>query len=278
MDILAIDLHIHSSYSDGLKSPQQIIELAYTKKLCAIAITDHDSVDGVEEAIESAKRLNIEVIPGVELSTRLGYYDIHIIGYYIDYKNGKLIDWLNIFKNGRLERAKKMIEKLKSLGICIEFSRVLELAKDGSIGRPHFAQALVENGYAKDIQDSFNKFLAADKPAFVQRPKLTPQEAFRLILDIGGVPVLAHPATLNHDTLIPQLKEQGLTGIEVWHCKHTPQDVDRYKQLAKKLALLITGGSDYHGNLGSWEVPIGGIPVPFTVLEELKRHRCVNNK
>ncbi|MCS7257976.1 MAG: PHP domain-containing protein [candidate division WOR-3 bacterium] len=267
------DLHIHTTYSDGLLSPGDVVSLAHKHGLDAIAIVDHDAIGGIEPAIEAAKKLNIEVIPAVELSCIVGETDVHVIGYYIDYRNKKLVQILKEIQKKRIERAKLMVERLKKQGAKVELERVLELAGEGTVGRPHIAQALLEEGYISSYDEAFWRYIGYHCPAYVPKEKLKPQDAIKLIKDFGGIPVLAHPMSYNgHHQIILYLIETGIQGLEVWRCEHTEEDIKYLTELTQKHGLLKTGGTDCHGGRKG-KILIGELKLPYEIVKELKDAR-----
>jgi hypothetical protein len=264
-----VDLHIHSRYSDGNLSVKEIIEQAFSARLKAIAITDHDCIDAIPEAGVLGESLNIEVIPGVELSSQSGGKDIHILGYNFDPRNPELIRELSAFKEARYTRAQKMVKNLNDMGIDLRFETVEQIAGDASIGRPHIADALVREELVGSFRDAFDKYLGYESPAYVEKKKFSPEEAFSLIRRAGGVPVLAHPQVTKCDELIPELIREGLMGLEVWHSEHTAQSQTFYLEYCKKYDLISTGGSDCHGSRKG-KPSIGSQPVPYECVEKLR--------
>jgi predicted metal-dependent phosphoesterase TrpH len=240
------DLHIHSTYSDGLLSPFDIISVCKDINLKVISITDHDTISGVEETIELAKG-DIEVIPAVELSSNIGDLDIHILGYYIDYKDEDLCAYLKAFKKHRVERIKKIIKKLSGDGINLEFEQIKVMAKNCSLGRPHIAEVLVENGYVRSINEAFEKYLGYDTPYYEPKKYIESKNIIQKIKNWKGVPVIAHPGTINNDQIIYQLIMDGVLGLEVWHPDHTPRWQQEFYDIALKNGLVMNGGSDCHG-------------------------------
>ncbi|MEW6686684.1 MAG: PHP domain-containing protein [Candidatus Edwardsbacteria bacterium] len=266
-----VDLHIHTTFSDGALTPEQVVKEAKTAGLEAIAITDHDALEGVISALQIAKNEKIELIPGVELSTLVGEKDIHIIGYYLDLENKNLLQALKKFRDAREKRAAEMVKRLENIGIKISFERILEVANGGALGRPHLAEVLVERGYANSSDEAFRHYLYRGSPIYVSKYHLRPDEAFSLILNAGGIPVFAHPGIEGKDNIIPLFIKQGLKGIEVWHSKHSLQTIQHYLALAQQYGLLITGGSDSHGGKNGNPAPLGAVSVPYYVVEEMKK-------
>ncbi|MCX7995877.1 MAG: PHP domain-containing protein [candidate division WOR-3 bacterium] len=241
------DLHIHTTHSDGVHTPGEIIEIALKSRIFIIAITDHDSVSGIDEAIEYAQN-RIEIIPAVELSSNIGKCDIHILGYYIDHHAADFIDYLEGFKAHRLSRAKKIVEKLNRAGIKIDFELVKDIAKNSVVGRPHIAEALVKCGYVRSVSDAFYRYLGYHCPFYEPKKEISPKEAIEKIKRYGGIPIIAHPGMIGaNNGLIYKLIDDGARGIEVWHPEHTRKQEDDFYEIAMKHGLLITGGSDFHG-------------------------------
>jgi len=269
--VAKVDLHIHSTASDGRLSPAEVIYKSAELGLSIIAITDHDTVDGIAPALAAAKAFpQLKVIPGVEISTDVPQGEIHVLGYFIDYTNHELEATLRRFRSSRLERAQGMIAKLRNLGIHIEWQRVQEIAGTGSFGRPHLAQAMLEKGYIGSFKEAFIKYLGRDGPAYVEREKMTPAEAVELILLASGLPVLAHPLTINDlETMIVELKAAGLVGIEAYYNGYTADEINKLVSLAERHNLIATGGSDYHGLDDTTETMIGGADVPMESAEKL---------
>ena len=265
-----IDLHIHSTASDGKLTPAEIVREAAERGLTVIALADHDSIDGIAPAIRAAQAFpGLKVIPGVEISTDIPSGELHMLGYFIDYTDSRFKATLNKFKNSRLQRAQKMVAKLKKLGINVDWQRVQEIAGASSIGRPHIAQAMLERGFITSIKQAFTEYLGHDRPAYVEREKMTPKETVELITRAQGLPVLAHPLTLNDpEAMTMELKAAGLVGIEAYYNGYTEEEVGRLLRLAERYELIVTGGSDYHG-LDSTETAIGGVDVPMEAVERL---------
>jgi len=266
-----VDLHIHSTASDGRLSPADIVRQAAEQGLSVIAITDHDSVDGIAPALVAAKAFpGLKVIPAIELSTDVPQGEVHVLGYFIDYTDREFQVILEGLRYSRLKRAQGMIAKLKNLGVHIDWERVREIAGTGSIGRPHIAQAMLEKGYITSIKEAFDRYISRGGPAYVEREKMTPAEAVELILKVNGLPVLAHPFTTNNtETMIAELKAAGLVGIEAYYDGYSADEINRLVSLADKYDLITTGGSDYHGLETVSETMIGGVAVPTESVERL---------
>ncbi len=266
-----IDLHIHSTASDGKLSPADIVLKSAERGLTIIALADHDSVDGIAPALAAAKAFpQLKVIPCVEISTDVPHGEVHVLGYFVDYTDHKLKATLERMRHSRRERAYGMVTKLGKLGIHIEWQRVQEIAGSGSIGRPHIAQAMLEKGYITSVKEAFTKYISRDGPAYVKRGKMTSKEAVELLLRTNGLPVLAHPLTINDpETIVIKLKAAGLVGIEAYYDSYTAEETYRLVSLADRHGLITTGGSDYHGLDNSTETMIGGVDVPIESAEQL---------
>ncbi|MEE9553332.1 MAG: PHP domain-containing protein [candidate division Zixibacteria bacterium] len=265
-----IDLHLHTSASDGVLPPDKVIENAMRLGLKAIAITDHDTVDGFTEALKLVNGNFMEAVPGVELS---GFYkesDIHILGYYIDYENPEFVKKIRKFKESRYERGENMVAKLNDLGINLSMDTVRGIAGKSSLGRPHVADALLKEEFVQTYDEAFARYLGYHAPAYVAKDLLTVSEAIDLIHLVRGVAILAHPGTLRKDELIPELVEMGLDGIEAYHSQHSRSDVAKYKTMAKKYDVINTGGSDCHGPRKG-KILMGSQRVPYSILEKLKK-------
>lgn len=266
-----VDLHVHSTASDGRLSPAEVIREAAARGLVYIALTDHDSVDGIAAAKATAQSFpNLTVIPGIEISTDIPQGEVHILGYFIDYKDPEFLAKLEEFKNSRLRRAEQMVAKLEGLGVHIDWRRVLEIAGTSTIGRPHIAQAMMEKDHVPSFKDAFDEYLGHGKPAYVDREKMLPAEAAAIIVKAGGLPVLAHPFTTEDpEGLISELKPAGLVGMEAYYKDYTAEEVESLVALAQKHALIATGGSDFHGIEPDEETAIGDSNVPLEAVERL---------
>lgn len=243
---MAADLHVHSTYSDGCLSPQELVSLAGQFAVGAFALTDHDTIQGLEEAFLWAAKSNVVVIPGVELSCRHGDSEYHILGYHIDPLSGHLQQQLSNLKGARLERIEQMVHKLRQQGLGISWDRVLQIADRGVVGRPHIAEALVESGYASHKNAAFDLFLMPDCPAFVPRKGLSVSAGIELLRLAGGVPVWAHPGGAFSQERLREFKALGLMGVEVWHPDHSSAQMQWFADKAAEIGLLVTGGSDFH--------------------------------
>jgi predicted metal-dependent phosphoesterase TrpH len=266
-----VDLHIHSTASDGRLSPAEVVGKSAALGLTVIAITDHDSVNGIAEALQAAKAYpGLKVIPAVEINTDVPHGEAHVLGYFIDFADSELNDALERLRDSRRLRAQGMIAKLAKLGIHIQWERVQEIAGSGAMGRPHLAQAMLEKGYINSFRDAFTRYIGKDGPAYVERAKITPVGAVELILRASGLPVLAHPFTINDpETMIIELKEAGLVGIEAYYNDYDAGQTSELVGLAERHRLITTGGTDYHGLNDADEVMIGGANVPVECADRL---------
>jgi predicted metal-dependent phosphoesterase TrpH len=265
-----IDLHIHTTASDSLLTPTEAVEIAKKCGLSAISITDHDSISGFPEAKEKGDELEIEIISGVELSVTYVGDDFHLLGYLIDYENPEFLKKINSFRQERSIRGEKMVEKLNELGIDLRVETVKAIAGNSSVGRPHLADALVKEEFVHTYEEAFARYLGYHAPAYVPKKFLTPKEGIDLIHLVRGVAVLAHPGTSRSQHAIYDFMEMGLDGIEAYHSQHDRNMTTHYVNLAKKLGLIYTGGSDCHGRRKG-KVLIGTVEVPYRCLEMLRK-------
>lgn len=266
---MTADLHIHTTASDGRLSPREIYYQAKLANLKIIAITDHDTIQGVLD-LRSFATSGIHIIPGIELNTDITDYEVHILGYNIDITNSQLITEIDKLAKDRISRAQKIVDRLTGLGFPVEYNRVLQIAgASKSLGRPHIAKALIEKGYFSTMSEVFNSLLAKNAPAYVPHYKLTPEEAIQLIKIAGGIPVLAHPGLIGNDTLILKLMRSGLRGLEIYHPKHTEPQIKEYLALATEHNLTITGGSDFHGIPGRFPEQLGRFTIPAYLADKL---------
>jgi len=270
---MSVDLHLHTTASDGSLSPGQVVELAANLGLNAIAISDHDTVEGIQEALAFAERLDARVIPAVELSSRYNSRDIHILGFFIDYKSRVLDKALSSLRKARIERAEKIVVCLQGEGLDITFEEVLEVAGGASVGRPHIARALLKNNQVSRISEAFVKYLKRGSLCYIDKFVYSPSQAISLIHEVGGVAVFAHPGLAGLDEHIPEFVAMGLDGIEAYHIEHTPDVVKHYLQIAYDYGLVVTGGSDCHGPLSTHGLRLGTIYVPDKTLVQLEKKR-----
>jgi predicted metal-dependent phosphoesterase TrpH len=269
------DFHCHSTASDGALSPTDLVGLAYDHGVRIMSLTDHDSTEGVKEALRAAGRYrDFTLIPGVEMGTDIPGGEVHVLGYFLDPDHAELRATLQRLRNGRLGRGKGMVDRLRGLGLDVTWEQVQRLAGDSAVGRPHVARALLERGYIANITEAFEKYIGRDGPAYVERVKLTPAEAVAIIARVGGVPCLAHPRDLDDlDIMLTEFKAVGLTALEVFYQDYDQPDIERLLAVARRFDLLPLGGSDYHGIYGDQE-PLPGqmrTPVPEESIDALLR-------
>lgn len=263
------DLHIHTNHSDGLLPPEKVVQLAARAGLRTIAITDHDEIGALEAAISAGQQLNVEVIAGVELSVTHSGFDIHILGYLLDFHHPPLLEFLKFFQGERVRRVHRIIEKLAEQGFILPLEMVLRKAGAGSIGRPHIADALVEAGHVSSYYEAFNRFIADGKPAFVPKVRISAVEAVTIIHEAKGIACLAHPGQNLTENVILEVIKAGVDGIEIIHPKHSPAQRELYRRLAKTYNLLETGGSDFHGGRKEDE-RLGDFVIEYEKVEKLK--------
>ncbi|MCX5721121.1 MAG: PHP domain-containing protein [Nitrospirae bacterium] len=274
-----IDLHLHTTHSDGSFSASEVVRLAHQAKVTTLAITDHDIVSGIPEAIATGAELGIEIIPGVEISSRVGENELHMLGYFLNWQDPELSQRLATLRESRHSRNPQIIERLRALGLDVTYDEVKALAGTDAVGRPHIARLLMEKNYVTSAKDAFDRYLANGRPAYVARELPPPADAIAWIKAAGGVAVLAHPTWATSvgeelEPLLATLKAAGLGGIEVHYSTHTKRQTAKYLGLAKKLDLLITGGSDFHGiTKPDIEVGIGrgGLKVSEKLLDPLRK-------
>jgi predicted metal-dependent phosphoesterase TrpH len=266
-----VDLHLHTTASDGRLSAGELVQIAAEQGVGVIAITDHDTVASIEPALFAAECFPyVRVIPGVEINTDVRKGEVHVLGYFIDYKNEILLKSLSDLRNSRITRARKMVDKLKELGVPVAWERVLEIADGGSIGRPHIAQAMYELNHISTLQDAYDKYIGRNAPAYAERERVSPKEAVELIVQAGGIPVLAHPAKMaDLEQTIVELKTAGLAGIETYYDGYGKEAISRLRKLAREHGLITTGGSDFHGFDDEHETPLGEAKVPFACAKRL---------
>ncbi|HVN66732.1 MAG TPA: PHP domain-containing protein [Candidatus Sulfotelmatobacter sp.] len=271
------DLHIHSNFSDGTESPAELVRLAKAGGLTAIALTDHDIIDGIGAAEEEGSRSKVEVIPGIELTTESPGAEIHILGYFIDYRHPSLTAELTKIQEGRVKRIYKIVKKLRALKIEIDPEEVFALSGSKAPGRPHVARALIKSGAVANFKEAFNRYLDHRSPAYVPHYKLSPEAAIKLIIGAGGIPVFAHPAISNADKLIPQLVDNGLRGLEIYYPGYTPEQIAHYLEVAGQYNLLVTGGSDYHGANSGRDIKLGDLFIPDELMTKLREAKKMTN-
>jgi predicted metal-dependent phosphoesterase TrpH len=264
-----VDLHIHTTASDGTLTPTEVVRLALQNGLSAIAITDHDTTEGLEEALTAAEGTGLEVVPGVELSAEHASGEAHILGYFVDCRDEALQEMLGVLRRARRERAQKMIWKLAGMGVTVSWGRVQEIAGDRSaFGRPHIAEALRERGYVDSINDAFCRYIGLDGPAYVARYKLTPAQAVEIIRAAGGLPVLAHP--WRQRDMVVRLSACGLVGLEAYYPRYSDEERRELVSLGEQYGLVVTGGTDFHGYEDNGDLTVGDVAVPLDTLERLR--------
>jgi len=274
---MRIDLHTHTTASDGLLPPERLVALAKAAGVDLLGVADHDTTDAVDTAMAAGADLGVEVVPAVEINTDVGATEVHVLGYYIDHRQPWFQEFLARLRDGRVNRAARMVEKLNALGIPIAFERVRAMAA-GAVGRPHVARALIDAGAVKSTEEAFEKYIGRNGPAYVERMRVTPQEAVQVILRASGIPVLAHPGWGVPEEMIPPLVQAGLEGLEVYYPDHTPAMVARYLEIAAQHRLLVTGGTDFHGGDLATRVTIGSQYVPVEAVARLKARAAAKGR
>jgi predicted metal-dependent phosphoesterase TrpH len=265
-----VDLHTHTTFSDGLYTPEELVAAAKQAGLAAVAVTDHDAVGGIERATAAGRELGIEVVPGVEMSCNTNGFDVHLLGYYVDLRDQAVLDFFEMVRRKRAERAEKMVAKLAELGFAVSIERVRELAHGAATGRPHVAQAIVEAGVAANTEEAFSRYIGYDGPAYFPKMQLSPVDAIEFVHKHGGVAVVAHPGTYHNDAALYSVIAAGADGIEVWHPDHQQRSVDHYNEVATKNGLIMTGGSDCHGGRKQGRTTIGQLTVAYKYLQGIK--------
>ena len=275
------DLHMHTIHSAGTSTPRELTRLAKQRGLSCVAVTDHDTLSGVEEAQDEGNKIGLEVISGIEISVKFNPGTMHILGYFVDRNSKKLQDSLAEIQEARRERNPMIIEKLKAAGVNISLEEVERESGGGQVGRPHFARVLVKKKYVKDFEEAFNKYLAKGASAYVDKRKLSSREAIEMIEEAGGVASLAHPKQLKLDgtperfeQTLDQLRAEGLKGLEVYSSCQSKEEAARYRKTAERLGLIITGGSDFHG-ANRPQAPLGwmgdGAMIPYETIDQMKK-------
>lgn len=275
-----IDLHTHSLKSDGSMTPYEVVEEAKRAGLAAIALSDHDTVDGVREAVEAGKKLGVEVIPAIEFSVQ-SKTETHILGYFIDIENPDLLRMLKEVVDLRIERNHVTCRRLNELGFDITLEEVRALAPNNFVGRAHFARVMMDKGYISSVKEGFEKYMSVGKYAYCEKQRLTARDAIELIAKCGGISFLAHPhlTKLSDDELVEfleELKSCGLSGLEGYYTDYTPKMQEKYQSMAEKLGLMISGGTDFHAKMKphiSIGTGLGNMKIPYSVLENIK-NKC----
>jgi predicted metal-dependent phosphoesterase TrpH len=261
-----VDLHTHTTASDGTYAPRELVAEAASRGVRVLAITDHDSTEGLAEALaEAERRRPLEIVPGIEINCDVEGAEIHVLGYLMDWHAPWFQDFCGEQRRERRARVHRMVERLAAIGMPLEADEVFAIVKEGSAGRPHVAQVMVAHGYVRTVREAFDKYLGSGKPGHVPRKKVTPEDAVRIVRKAGGVPVFAHPGLADRDELIPGLIAAGLMGIECYYTEHSAAQRASYLQICKDHDLVATGGSDFHGpkvraaTLGSPAVPMSAV-------------------
>ena len=275
MSAKTADLHLHTTFSDGTDTPERVVELAQQAGLSAMAITDHDNMEAMAIAGPVASRHGIELIPGIEMSASDEGQEVHLLGFLLDLNEATLVQHLKEQQARRVERVGEIVRRLHRIGVRIEAEEVLQLAGEGTVGRPHVARVLLKHGYVSSLPEAFSRYIGPDNPAFVPGSPLSPAYVIRVIREAGGVPVLAHPIYLKRDQLIEEFVTHGLVGLEVYHSGHTPEVARHYEQMADRFKLLKTGGSDYHGD-SKEGLPVGAVKVSYALIEALKQWKAAH--
>src|SRR5574337_816104 len=271
-----IDLHTHTTTSDGVLSPQQLVRFAKDCNISVLAITDHDTLEGLPAAMAEAKRVALQVVAGVEITAHAGDLEIHILGHFIDLDDHRLTEFLASSRTDRIERVHRMIEKLWALGLPMEADEVLSLTEGPSVGRPHVAQAMIRRGYVASLKEAFDRYLTSGKPGYVERSQIPAALAIRAIKEAGGLASLAHRGEYGRDEIIPFLVQHGLNGLEVFHPEHNSESLFRYERMCLEYGLLAVGGSDYHGTGGLRSIGLGRPALPKARFEQLLAARAVS--
>lgn len=261
-----VDLHSHTFFSDGQLSPEELIEHAIGRQVVALGVTDHDTVEAMPRALAAGEG-RLRIIPGIEISSTLGEWDLHMLGYFIDYQSESLLERLQAFRGERRQRAQAIMQRLREQGVPVDEKAVFSAAEPGVVGRPHVAHALVRAGHVPSVEAAFQKYLGARGSAFVPRPAFPSEEAIACIRDAGGAAVLAHPGPGLPELVVERLKEAGLDGIEIWHPMHGAPAIRKWRLAAKRLHLIESGGSDFHGTHRG--AALGDMPVPERTVDLL---------
>jgi predicted metal-dependent phosphoesterase TrpH len=263
------DLHLHTHFSDGTYSPEELAGHAARCRLRAVALTDHDTIEGCSRMAAACQQLGLEFIPAAELTTELDGQELHILGYFLDPENPMLLEQLARFQDVRRRRIHEMVERLNQMKIPLRVEAVMSLANCRSPGRPHIARALVQGGWCSSLDEAFDRFLKRGKPAWAPKYKISASDAIALIHQARGLAALAHPGINHCDEVIPELVAAGMDGLECFHSKHSTSSTQRYLEMAEQYRLLVTGGSDCHG-MSKGEPLIGGVRVPYECVERMR--------
>jgi predicted metal-dependent phosphoesterase TrpH len=271
-----VDLHMHTNYSDGQHSPEELIIKVKEAGIDMISITDHDTVDGIDEGVEFGQQKGIEVIPGLEISSDIKDREVHILGYFFDPKNRELEEYLKFFRAERIKRAARIAEKLNALGLEINLDDIMEVAKNSAVGRPHIAKAMVKKGLVSNYFEAFSKYIGNGCPAYERKVHVSPRSAFKIISDAGGLSFIAHPGNLP-DVIMMELIEAGLDGIEVIHPSHLPHQIKHYRGIVNEYFLLESGGSDFHGGDRNDYTNLGKYTTSITKVEAMRKQLLRNS-
>lgn len=264
-----IDLHTHSTASDGVRSPRELVGLAKDSGVSVMALTDHDTLEGLPAAMAEGERVGLQIVAGVEMTAHVEDLEVHILGHFIDSGDHRLTEFLASSRHDRIERVHHIIAKLWALGLPLDADEVLSLAPGTSVGRPHVARAMMKRGYVTSLKEAFDRYLTPGTPGYVERPRIPAALAIRAIREAGGVPSLAHPGQYGRDGIIPLLAQQGLMGLEVYHLEHDVESLFRYERVCVEYGLLAVGGSDYHGTPGLRSSGLGKSALPEAKFEQL---------
>ena len=271
-----VDLHIHTNHSDGFYSPAEVVVKAKENELEAISITDHDNLSGINDAIKKGNEIGVEVIPGLEISSDIKDREIHILGYFIQTDSQELERYLNFFRVERLKRASRIVNKLNLLGMTLTVDDVMEVAQKSAVGRPHIAQAMLNKGLISSYYEAFNKYIGNGGPAFEKKVHISPQSAFKIISDAGGLSFIAHPGYME-ESLLKELIDEGVDGIEVVHSSHSQHQVKFYRGIVNEYFLLECGGSDFHGGKRDDEKNFGKFYTKYSVVEAMRKRLMKNS-
>lgn len=271
-----IDLHMHTNYSDGQHSPEELIMKVKEAGIDTISITDHDTVDAIAEGIEIGKHYGVEVIPGLEISSDIRDREVHILGYFIDPDNHELGEYLKFFRSERIKRAIRITEKLNALGLDLKLEDIMEVAKNSAVGRPHIAKAMVKKGLVSNYFEAFSKYIGNNCPAYERKVHVSPRSAFKIISDAGGLSFIAHPGNLP-DVIMTELIEAGLDGIEVIHPSHLPYQIKHYRGIVNEYFLLESGGSDFHGGDRNDYLNLGRYTTTLSKVDAMRKQLLRNS-
>lgn len=271
-----VDLHMHTNYSDGQHTPEELISKVKDAGIDVVSITDHDTVDGIYEAAEAGKKYGVEVIPGLEISSDIRDREVHILAYFFDPANKELEEYLKFFRAERIKRAVRIIEKLNALGLSLTLDDVMAIAKNSAVGRPHIAKALVATGNVSNYFEAFSKYIGNGCPAYERKVHVSPRSAFKIISDAGGLSFIAHPGPLP-DVIMIELIEAGLDGIEVVHPSHLPHQVNHYRGIVNEYFLLESGGSDFHGGERNDYGNLGKYSISYSKVEAMRKQIIRNS-